>query len=60
MPQTTDIQKLSDEDRTELAHRLGYRQIGRELPDDVTLGQIIKSMPQEVRTLSIRTAKPLG
>ena len=51
MPQTTDIQKLNDEDRTELAHRLGYRQIGRELPDDVTLGQIIKSMPQEVRTL---------
>eukprot|EP00891_Asterochloris_glomerata_P002645 jgi/Astpho2/2645/Aster-06996 len=48
LPQTTDIQKLNDEDRTELAHRLGYRQIGKELPDDVTLGQIIKSMPQEV------------
>ena len=57
MPQTTDIQKLSDEDRTELAHRLGYRQIGRELPDDVTLGQIIKSMPQEVRPLFMRAAK---
>ena len=59
LPQTTDIQKLSDEDRTELAHRLGYRQIGKELPDDVTLGQIIKSMPQEVRMLFIGTAKHL-
>ena len=59
LPQTTDIQKLNDEDRTELAHRLGYRQIGKELPDDVTLGQIIKSMPQEVRMAFMRTAKHL-
>lgn len=35
-------------ERTELAHELGYTRIGKDLPDNVTLSQIIKSMPPEV------------
>lgn len=39
---------LSDAERAALAHKLGYRSIGKELPDDVKLTDIIKSMPPEV------------
>ena len=43
-----DAGRLPDEDRAALAERLGYRQIGKELPDSVTLQDIIKSLPEEV------------
>lgn len=39
---------LTDEQRKQLAESLGYRTIGKELPDGVTLGTIVKSMPKEV------------
>lgn len=40
---------MSDEDRAALAQQLGYKSIGKELPDGVTLTEIVKSMPPEVR-----------
>lgn len=46
---TIGVQGLSDEQRSALAEKLGYRTIGKELPDDVKLTDIIKSLPAEVR-----------
>jgi hypothetical protein len=43
------VEAMTDAERKELAESLGYKSIGKELPDDVTLTQIIKSMPAEVR-----------
>lgn len=40
---------MTDEERAALAQKLGYRSIGKELPDSVTLQDVIKSMPEEVR-----------
>jgi omega-6 fatty acid desaturase (delta-12 desaturase) len=37
----------SDAERAELAKEMGYLQIGREVPDSVTLTDIVRSMPQE-------------
>lgn len=45
---TIGVQGLSDEQRSALAEKLGYRTIGKELPDDVRLTDIIKSLPAEV------------
>lgn len=46
------VTELSDEERAALAKEYGYRSIGKELDDSVTLQQIIKSMPEEVYVLS--------
>jgi len=40
---------MSDEERAALAAKLGYKKIGKELPDNVTLNTIVQSMPKEVR-----------
>jgi omega-6 fatty acid desaturase (delta-12 desaturase) len=42
------ISQLSLEERQKLAEQWGYKSIGAELPDGVTLTDIVKSMPQEV------------
>jgi hypothetical protein len=47
---------LSVEERAVLAESLGYQKIGAELPDSVTLSEIVKSMPPEVR----RRRRPIG
>lgn len=49
---TIGVQGLSDEQRSALAEKLGYRTIGKELPDDVKLTDIIKSLPAEVFELN--------
>jgi omega-6 fatty acid desaturase (delta-12 desaturase) len=43
-----DAGRLSAEGRAALAEQLGYRTIGADLPEDVTLTQIISSLPKEV------------
>lgn len=43
------ISQLPLEERQKLAEQWGYKSIGAELPDGVTLTDIVKSMPQEVR-----------
>lgn len=43
------VATLSDEQRAELAAELGYLKIGKELPDTVSLTDIVKTMPPEVR-----------
>lgn len=43
------VGQLPDTDRSALAQELGYKTIGKELPDHVTLTDIIKTMPKEVR-----------
>jgi omega-6 fatty acid desaturase (delta-12 desaturase) len=58
--ETASIQ-MTDDERAALAEKLGYRKIGKELPDSVTLQDIIKSLPQEVRvgaSLGVRSARP--
>ena len=40
--------ELSSKDREALAEELGYRKIGAELPDGVSLSNIIQSLPSEV------------
>ena len=44
---------LSDEQRAELAQELGYRQIGKDLPSDVTLQRVISTLPKDVSTCSV-------
>ena len=39
---------MTDEERAEYAHSIGYRQIGKDLPRGVTLQQVISTMPKEV------------
>jgi hypothetical protein len=39
---------MTDEQRAVLAKELGYKCIGKELPDGVSLTDIVKSMPPEV------------
>lgn len=46
------VSQLSDAERAQLAKELGYQRIGAELPDGVTLTDIVKSMPQEVFELN--------
>lgn len=43
----------SPEGREELADRLGYKRIGAELPDDISLGSIVKTLPKDVSELSV-------
>jgi omega-6 fatty acid desaturase (delta-12 desaturase) len=42
------INQMSDADRAALAEQLGFRTIGKELPDTVSLQDIIKSMDPSV------------
>ncbi len=42
------IPQLTDEQRAQLAEQLGYRSIGKDLPSDVTLSDVIKSLPADV------------
>lgn len=44
--------QLDDSERAALAEKLGYRSIGKELPDSVTLQDIIKSLPSDVFELN--------
>lgn len=46
----TPTHQLSDEERSALAERLGYRSIGAQLPEGVTLSKIINSLPKDVST----------
>jgi len=46
------IAQLSDAERARLAEQWGYKTIGCDLPNDVTLTDIVKSMPSEVRNRS--------
>nr|QKY14963.1 omega-6-FAd, chloroplast isoform (O6F) [Polytomella parva] len=50
------VGNLDDEARTKLAEQVGFRSIGKELPDNVTLTQIIKSLPAEVFELDHKKA----
>lgn len=43
------IGELPLEERQRLAEQWGYKTIGAELPEGVSLTDIVKSMPQEVR-----------
>jgi omega-6 fatty acid desaturase (delta-12 desaturase) len=45
MPAASD---MSEKERSILAEELGYRNIGAELPEDVSLSNIIQSLPSEV------------
>ena len=51
-PNNVPIPQLDDDTRAQVAEQLGYRSIGKELPDGITLGQIIKSMPSDVFELN--------
>lgn len=46
-----DVGQLSDEQRAELAKEWGYTRLPKELPDSVTLGDVVRSLPREVRGL---------
>ena len=37
--------------RAQIAEETGYRTVGAELPDDVTLGDVVSSLPKDVRML---------
>lgn len=42
------ISQLSDEARQSIAQEYGYKTIGSELPNNVTLTDIVKTLPSEV------------
>ena len=44
---------MTDEERTAYAHSMGYRQIGKDLPDNVTLQQVISTLPKTVRSVAL-------
>jgi acyl-lipid omega-6 desaturase (Delta-12 desaturase) len=44
----SSIALLPEADRAKLAHEWGFDYIGKELPDDVQLKDIIKTLPKEV------------
>lgn len=45
---TGSMNELSDAQRAALAAEMGYERIGKELPDSVTLNEIVRSLPKEV------------
>eukprot|EP00899_Mesostigma_viride_P020694 jgi/Mesvir1/28626/Mv04496-RA.2 len=51
-PRVQTSPPLTAEQRAELAKKYGFEQIGEEVPDGVTLKQIIESMPAEVFELN--------
>ena len=50
---------MTDEERAEYAHSIGYRQIGKDLPRGVTLQQVISTMPKEVCRADAHFARSL-
>ena len=42
------VDDLTDAQRQEVANNIGYRKIGKPVPKDVTLSQIVKTLPSEV------------
>lgn len=42
---------MTDEERATLAKQWGFTRLPKELPDHVTLNDVVKSMPPEVRSL---------
>ncbi|CAG9460809.1 unnamed protein product [Pedinophyceae sp. YPF-701] len=48
LPPYGDITRLDDEERARVAEQIGFKQIGKQLPDDVTLTDVINSLPKEV------------
>lgn len=46
------VEQLSDSERQQVAHQYGYTKIGKQLPEGVTLSQIVKSMPSEVQCVA--------
>lgn len=44
--------QLDAQPRAALAEQLGYRSIGAELPEDVSLGDVIQSLPKSVSPLA--------
>lgn len=44
------VGELTDAERATLATKLGFNHIGKDLPADVTLTDIIKTLPPEVRS----------
>jgi omega-6 fatty acid desaturase (delta-12 desaturase) len=48
----TQIPFLADEERQQVANKLGFKKIGKELPDDVTLQDVIASLPRDVFTIN--------
>ena len=51
MPAGSQVSELSDEERAAYAKETGYLKVGKTLPSNVTLTDIIKSMPAEVSVL---------
>ena len=45
-----DVGSLPQADRSALAEELGYRSIGADLPSNVTLTDVISSLPKSVRS----------
>ena len=45
------VAQLDAQQRAALAEQLGYRSIGAELPEDVSLGDVIQSLPKSVSPL---------
>jgi hypothetical protein len=43
-----DVGSLPDEERAALAEELGYRSIGADLPSNVSLTDVISSLPKSV------------
>ena len=39
---------LSDEERQKYAESIGFTKVGKHLPDEVTLQDVIKTLPSEV------------
>lgn len=48
------LSAMTDEERKVYAHSLGYRQIGKDLPSEITLQQVISSMPKSVSTTPLK------
>ena len=46
--EVTELKQMTDSERAALAEKVGFRSIGKELPDGVTLQDIIKSLPPSV------------
>ena len=45
------VAQLDAQQRAALAEQLGYRSVGAELPEDVSLGDVIQSLPKSVSPL---------
>ncbi len=54
-----DVGSLPQADRSALAEELGYRSIGADLPSNVTLTDVISSLPKSVRSCPALTRAAL-